>query len=323
MSKKKILILSQFGQGHYSYYNDIIRAYIKNAVFIDMLNMNMKTYFKLFSILRQSERVIVLNGRRLFIKNPLILISIIITNIKAKVYLYDMESFVSNAWNQRLYRLIVNISIYLNKNLDIMFLLNFKTNSKKINDRIKITSDPIDSNKLKIDKVNIASNLLQISEPFILLFGTHTKRKGTYEFVNNPCFTKIKKVIVGRILDERLMGYCDKTNLSKEIEIIPKYVSDEELSYLIDKSIALAIPYINWTGSSGVLGLAIVHSKVILVNDTGTIGKIAKEYNKSIFIDSKLWTIGDIIKMDTVEDNSNAVLNKYYNVNKFINDIIS
>ena len=127
--------------------------------------------------------------------------------------------------------------------------------------------------------------------------------------------------MVGKIVDERIHDFKNE----EKIKIVAGFVSDEIKHSYFSSAKCVAIPYINWHGSSGVLGHALLYDKVVIGPRGFHIGKVLEEYSKSIFIDIDQDKI--IIDRNIIEalieksSNSNVIIEKYYSEQRFIEAI--
>jgi glycosyltransferase involved in cell wall biosynthesis len=67
------------------------------------------------------------------------------------------------------------------------------------------------------------------------------------------------------------------------VELIDRYIGDEEVADLFDRSRLVILPYTNFTAQSGVLHLALAHGRPVVATDVGALGECVR-----------LWGIGQV-----------------------------
>ena len=119
-----------------------------------------------------------------------------------------------------------------------------------------------------------------------LMYGGFTRRKGLHTVI------QAVKLLVerGRTCTVKLMGQLspypltseetvDLNNLMKNghIEIVDRWIEDEELIEALGESSAVLLPYVNFYASSGILVTACEFGKKIIASDSGTFGTRVKD----------------------------------------------
>jgi glycosyltransferase involved in cell wall biosynthesis len=67
------------------------------------------------------------------------------------------------------------------------------------------------------------------------------------------------------------------------VELIDRYIGDEEVADLFDRSRLVILPYTNFTAQSGVLHMALAHLRPVVATDVGALGECVR-----------LWGIGQV-----------------------------
>jgi glycosyltransferase involved in cell wall biosynthesis len=95
------------------------------------------------------------------------------------------------------------------------------------------------------DLVKIPKDL---SSPRYLIYGQIREDKGIYEFLKNESTKRMDITIAGKIVDKRIFEFSERANLT----IIDKFLSDEEISYLVDSHDFMLLPYpLAYTNGAG------------------------------------------------------------------------
>jgi glycosyltransferase involved in cell wall biosynthesis len=133
----------------------------------------------------------------------------------------------------------------------------------------------------------------------LLIAGAISERKGVVETLNaldvffQKHSTKVELRIVGEFSST---SYRQKVNLFVEemvlkykekfsCVIIDKFVDFQELSNEYSSTDCVLIPYLNFSGSSGIIGHACFHKKTIIACKTGLIGEIIIDRNLGRVVD--------------------------------------
>lgn len=323
MSKTIIFTLQK--SGHYPYYNSILKSYSKNAEFIYIKSVNKYNLFTTILKFRSSKAVI-LNTDWFVKKAPIHLVIISVFFQNTKLLIYDSNVFTSKDKRYDIYRLYLIILLKIGKSVKILTLNQVKHVSKNIEKKTVVTTDPI----IPLDKaIKPKKTFKEQNYPYLLLIGTHTKRKGTFEFLMSQCKNKLQILVVGKLIDPRLIelkGKNESNSLNNDVKFIEKYVSDNEMHSLFYHSEAIVVPYINWLGSSGILGHALNYNKPIIASSTGHIGSIVNEYTKGIIWtgDNKIqYSLEIIEQIQRMRSNATDLLQKYFDLNTFNSNIFN
>lgn len=305
-SEKKSVIVGPNKYGHYGYYKDIINNNLGEHNFFSHSEIGIKFFIK-----NNVGRLIVLNYWSLLKAKPLTYIVAIFCSSKIYQYIYNIDFLYKENLKSILILLLNNLFTQI-FHVKIITLVEHEKNNKY---SLTYSTDPIVKTNFDYE-IGQFKKKINIPDAFILLFGSHDYRKGTYNFIKNIP-DDVNLLIVGKIHDKRIFDFKDKKN----IYIHPEFVSEGFKNYLFEESKAVAIPYISWYGSSGVLGYAILHKKAIIGPNKYFIGTVLQSYNKSILIDSSAKLTAIASHIDSLKDqkpNSEEVLKKYFNKKKFI-----
>lgn len=300
------LIITPNYEGHYGYYVDIIN---KNSAEVDVVTHQELTVKKISN--GNIEKYIVLNFWNLLKTRPIIYLGVLFYSGKVFQFIYNIDFLYKNRSKDIFIKLLLLI-LKLSSNVKTFSLVKHNSNLKY---GLTYISDPIFLiSKSQIDK---PQNLnIDIVDNYYLLFGSHDKRKGTFEFLRN--FKETTNIlVVGKIHDKRIYDYESRDNIT----IIPEYVNEYTKNYLISRSTALVIPYIDWYGSSGVLGHALLFNKPVVGTGSHFLGIILKKYNRAIIIDTlhPIYHLKEkVANVMNRSSNSSELLNTYYSISKFI-----
>lgn len=202
---------------------------------------------------------------------------------------------------RRLYPLIFAMK---NKSIKAVFLLNDRKSAKILNSKFKKKNlfkylvDPIPiikpiKNFTLEEEYNISSDKI-----VFLHFGALSERKGIIEIIEatHLLHKKIQQeiiiLIVGRTgdksLEKRILDGVSLANKETITQIIwdNNFVSNSKMASLFLKSSYILMPYKNPEASSGILGHAMRANKPIIGPSCGLIGRIIKEHEIGVCIDS-------------------------------------
>jgi glycosyltransferase involved in cell wall biosynthesis len=188
--------------------------------------------------------------------------------------------------------------MFNNQNIDRVFLLNDALSVNLLNQifsrkrLFKLLVDPLPYEVQKLNKRIPGAPKADTSFTF-LMFGVMTPRKGVLEVLKaiKSGGETFQKKIVLRIVGEfskKFPEWHSKVLLevdwindhldSINVDVVDKFVSFSELyGFLKDANCVLA-PYINHSGSSGVIGHACVMERPIVVASGGLMADIVNEY---------------------------------------------
>lgn len=260
-----MIIITKSREGHYGYYLSIIKKYFKDAIVVDINNSSLllTTVFKY----ARREKFLVLNGDHLLRYRPFILLLMLLLKVEVVQIFYNIDFIFKNNLRSILIKNLFRIQKRLFRKIRNLSLVDHLTNESL---GLIHLPDPIDTTSTAPQSGD--------EKPFILLFGTHGPRKGTYNFLKKYK-GDLEIVVVGKIIDQRIHEFKNK----ERVKIIEGFVSDEVKHEFFSSAKCVAIPYINWYGSSGVLGHAILYDKVIIGPKEFHIGKLLSEYTKSYY----------------------------------------
>jgi glycosyltransferase involved in cell wall biosynthesis len=221
-----------------------------------------------------------------------------------------------NNFRNRLRKIIkknmMRIVLFFNK-IDRIFILNDKQTVQSLNDIyvtkvFRLLRDPINISVDRISKSLPKASEAKNKKNVFLLFGSITKRKGTLillEALKGHLSDKISKtikiMIVGNVPDhfkKEFYTEIERTRLlNKDIEIIidDRFINFEEIPQIFSKSDYVLAPYINFFGSSGVLGYSAYFNKPIICSDNGLMADLVKEYNLGYLVKPNPTSLGLII----------------------------
>jgi glycosyltransferase involved in cell wall biosynthesis len=104
----------------------------------------------------------------------------------------------------------------------------------------------------------------------LLIYGQIREDKGIYEFLSHPEIKKLRITIAGKILDQRVFSLLTH----KSYTFLDRFISDEELSSIMDTHSFLVLPYkLAYTGGAGPLkdafafGMPVIGSDIAIFNE--------------------------------------------------------
>lgn len=302
-----MIIITKSDEGHYGYYLSILQKHFNECTVVDLNNRAQFLIKKCINARR--EKFIVLNGDYLMRKKPFFFLLILILRIEVVQIFYNIDFLYKNNFRSFFLKNVFKFQKLFLRNVRNLSLVDHSANESL---GLNYIPDPIDTS-YQIPKI-------KKNESFILLFGTHGERKGTYNFLKKYK-GDLDIFVVGKIVDRRIFEFKE----NKKLRIIEGFVSEKVKHEYFSKAKCVAIPYLDWHGSSGVLGHAILYNKVIIGFDRFHIGRILKEYTKSYIIN----IMDDSVNIDSSyieslidkESNSDEIIYKYYSESKFVEGI--
>lgn len=78
-----------------------------------------------------------------------------------------------------------------------------------------------------------------LNSPKFLIYGQIREDKGIYEFLSDRATERLNITIAGKIVDRRILQFTERENL----EIIDKFLTNEEISQLVDEHDFMLLPY--------------------------------------------------------------------------------
>lgn len=233
---------------------------------------------------------------------------------------------INNLLKGSIKRIMMRFVLISNK-VEKIFILNDKKTVQYLNDiyRTKVFC-------LLRDPINVGVELVPDSFQKVikygdnrisfLLFGSISKRKGALvlleaikKHIAYNISKKIRIYIYGMVQDyfkKEFYLELEKTRLvNKNIQIIidDRFISYEEIIEIFKKSDFVLAPYINFYGSSGILGYSAFFERPIICSDTGLMSELVKEYKIGYVVKVNPMSLGLMISRLTSThhryDNSN------------------
>lgn len=218
-----------------------------------------------------------------------------ISGIIYNIYFYSWKS-LSN--KQKLEQALLYIIMSKSSKIGRVFLLNDSSAVKYANKLYKTTkfsyiSDPIvklgSNNTIDIRKKYGISENVKV----FLQCGMMTRRKSTLKILDvianltddNTVYFVFAGKVHGEIHDE---FYKKAESLKGSHNIIVKddHLTYEEMNAFIEASNYIFLLYDNISQSSGFLGHAAIHSKPVIANGNGLIGKLVRRYRLGFLADN-------------------------------------
>lgn len=138
---------------------------------------------------------------------------------------------------------------------------------------------------------NAALSNSTVEKKRLLFFGEVRKNKGLEYLIRaEPLIAKQFKdftiCVAGRFTKETDNDYAYHTNLMTDpsrYEIINRYIANNEVAEIFEKSDIVVLPYIS-ASQSGVLALAIGFGKPVVATDTGSIGEVLEHGKTGLLV---------------------------------------
>lgn len=188
------------------------------------------------------------------------------------------------------------------KNLNSIFLLNDTESATTLNQKLKTTIfkdiiDPIETEQIRIQERDYLTELLPKKKTTIqcLIFGSISPFKNipnilkAVQELEETDRRKIVLNIVGPYAslenEEQMEALINYYQLNTDITIIRinRFISDLKIiSSLFEHNDLILMPYINFFGSSSVLGHAARHKKLVLAPNLGVINDLVCKYKLGV-----------------------------------------
>ena len=146
----------------------------------------------------------------------------------------------------------------------------------------------------KIEK-NVARSRVGIKEDFVILFfGLLRPYKGVkylieaYESLPGDFIEKSRLLIVGETWeDKESKELAKESNFSKKIDVVDRYVSDDEISLYFSASDVLVIPYTR-ASQSGVAHIGMAFGMPIIASEVGGLEESLGKYEGTVFVQPEI-----------------------------------
>ena len=185
-----------------------------------------------------------------------------------------------------------------NENLKTVSILNDHLSVNELNrfewhnNLFKYLPDPINflNERIEIERIQMELNSLRRDKFTLLVFGHISMRKNIFNIMRalrllEPNIQdKLQLLIVGEVdltyqnIFEQLISDFVKDIPNLLILKIEKFVTVSEMNYIFEQSDYLLMPYTNAYKSSGIIGLAAKHEKLIIGPNTGVMHDLIQDY---------------------------------------------
>ncbi len=246
------------------------------------------------------------------------------TSIKTVGLIDNWEHHEPKIWDKKL-------NTYFGNSMDMIVTFSeaVATEIKKtIEKKILIGFHPIPSkNKFKILKPN---NYSKTESNFVLFFGLVRKYKGLEILIDSMKYNNnFKLLIVGEFYDnkKKYLNLIDKLNLNGRVNIIDKFVGNEEIINFFVKSKAVILPY-KTASQSGVISLSYLFDKPIVVSNLKGLTSYVKNDNSGVIFNNTSKDLANAINIVLDKKNNynysrNIMKNKKkYTWSRFANELV-
>ena len=224
------------------------------------------------------------------------------TSIKTVGLIDNWEHHEPKIWDKKL-------NTYFGNSIDKIITFSEAVASqikKTIEKEILIGFHPIPSrNKFKIPE---SINFSKTGPNYVLFFGLVRKYKGLETLINSmKYYNNFKLLIVGEFYDNKrkYLNLIEKLNLKGRVNIIDKFVGNEEITNFFVKSKAVILPY-KTASQSGVISLCYLFDKPIVVSNLKGLTSYVKDDNSGVIFNNTSKDLANAI---------NIVLDKKNNYN--------
>jgi glycosyltransferase involved in cell wall biosynthesis len=182
--------------------------------------------------------------------------------------------------------------IFFNRNWENVFILNdekaifFYQRLPLIRGTFKFIPDPMSQFISREVRVNTREHYnIGSGNKLIVCLGSLSERKNVHRLVvaTKSLNKKLKKNFTLLIAGTGNSQYTDLVNklIDKDQNIVfdNRFLDEAEFNAIIQDADVVAIPYLNFFWSSGLLNHAIFHENKILASNTGLISELVRDYN--------------------------------------------
>jgi len=157
-------------------------------------------------------------------------------------------------------------------------------------DKIEIIPHGIYDHYKKMDREEARAKIGIKEEFVILFFGLLRPYKGVkylieaYESLPEEFIKKSRLLIVGETWEDReVKGLAKESNFSNKINVVDRYVSDDEISLYFSASDVLVIPYTR-ASQSGVAHIGMAFGMPIIASEVGGLKESLGKYEGTVFV---------------------------------------
>ncbi len=185
-------------------------------------------------------------------------------------------------------------SVFMNSNINKLFILNDKNGVRTMNKRIKNIfynlPDPID-NAISSINAGISRSIrekyaIKEGNKNLLVFGMIDDRKNIINIIDSLRLLKeemkksIHLIIAGKLTEnvrEKYIEHIEKYRNEVSIAYNDEFINAEEREPLFQSCDLVLMPYVNFFSASSVLGHSIMHNKNVVASKQGIIGRIVTD----------------------------------------------
>ena len=199
---------------------------------------------------------------------------------------------------------------------------------KTIKRKILIGFHPIPGEKKF--KISNPSDYKISESRYVLFFGLIRKYKGLETLISSMKFNhNFKLLIVGEFYDDKkkYLNLIEKLKLKERIEIVDKFVTNDEIKYYFLKSKAVILPY-KTASQSGVISLAYLFEKPIVVSNLEGLTSYVKNDNSGVVFENTSEELANAINVVLDKKNNSRFSKnigenkKKYSWNKFADELV-
>ena len=213
-------------------------------------------------------------------------------SIKTVGLIDNWEHHEPKIWDKKLNK-------YFGNSMDIIatFSEAVATQIKKtIKKKIFVGFHPIPCEKqFKILDIDCDKN----ESDYVLFFGLIRKYKGLETLINSMKYNhNFKLLIVGEFYDNKnkYLNLIEELNLKERVEIVDKFVGNEEIRNYFVKSKAVILPY-KTASQSGVISLSYLFEKPIVVSNLEGLTSYIKDDNSGVVFNNTSKSLANAINI--------------------------
>lgn len=144
----------------------------------------------------------------------------------------------------------------------------------KYHDQVIVVEYPApkpDSKETKVLKIS--------SSPKFLIYGQIREDKGIFEFLSDESTKDIDITIAGKIVDKRILEFSNRKNL----RIVDKFLSSEEISHLVDSHDFMLLPYpTHYTNGAGTFKDSLAKAMPVVCSNIPIFEEIIGKYEVGV-----------------------------------------
>jgi glycosyltransferase involved in cell wall biosynthesis len=208
-----------------------------------------------------------------------------------------------NNWISGLQRRILNLALNKAVRSGAIFVTHYHCHKESIigtigeqfRNRVNVIEYPAPNPDS--DKIKIPSQQNGVLTKY-LIYGQIREDKGIYEFLQNESTKELKITIAGKILDQRILEFSDRTNLT----IIDKFLDESEILDLVKNHDFMLLPYPpQYTNGAGTFKDSLAKAMPVVCSSIPIFQEIITKHQVGILFDHPSEIVKKVGKLSSSE----------------------